>query len=428
MENETVSSQPGFQLHPDDGELLADGTALELLLPESGDLYVLHWDGEKSIIGPRVQRDGVIYCAPRVHSSVLTAVRFPRGLAEYGQPSELFWRTEGYFRRYAGISPETAAFLAYIVMRSWLPELDPGPITVCITGGDMRQVLRLFRLLHALCRRAIVAAELTRRLPLSLRPTLLLNIPWMSARSGGFWRASNFPGVYVPDARGAVSNIACAKIIFCERAEFRETWGPEAMHISLLPVTEELPSLTQREADALADECQRQLLMLRLRILVPKDRLGVEPDSSSPEGFGILRPLPLFLREDPQIVKAVTPLLEVHEQERQARRALDPRVAILEAVWAAAHEGKEISTAEVAKRVNALLRNRGEILEYSAKKVGWKMRDLGLQRNDNGNNKVLRFGREMRRQVHLLATQFGLRLPKMVDCADCESSQPIVQR
>jgi hypothetical protein len=429
--NTTVNNQPWFRLHVSDGELLADGTALELVLADSRDrLHLLHFDGEKGSISPQIELGGVIYCPPRVHSSVLTAVRFPSGVAEYGERTELFCKVTGLFRHYIGVSPEAAAYLAYIVICSWFPECDPGPVTLCITGTDVRQVLRLFRLLHALCRRPLVAAELTRRLPFFLHPTLMLNISWISAKTGGFWRALNFPGVYVADAGGAVSNIACAKIIFCEEAEFRETWGPEAKHFSLLPVTGELPFLTPREADALADEYQRQFLMLRLRLLVPRQQAGGDSDVSSPDPIGsaVRWHLPLFLQGEPEIVKALTPLLEAHEQERLARHFLDPHVAIVEAVWAAAHAGKEISVAEVAKRVNALLRNRGEILEFSAKQIGWKLKSLGLQRHDNGNNKVLRFCRETRRQIHKLAAQFGLKLPKMENCADCEDSQLAVQQ
>jgi hypothetical protein len=159
-------------------------------------------------------------------------------------------------------------------------------------------------------------------LPFFLHPTLMLNISWISAKTGGFWRALNFPGVYVADAG-----------------------GPEAKHFSLLPVTGELPFLTPREADALADEYQRQFLMLRLRLLVPRQQAGGDSDVSSPDPIGsaVRWHLPLFLQGEPEIVKALTPLLEAHEQERLARHFLDPHVAIVEAVWAAAHAGKEIS-------------------------------------------------------------------------------------
>ena len=47
-------------------------------------------------------------------------------------------------------------------------------------------------------------------------------------------------------------NIACTKIIFCETEAAREVWGPEALHLALLPSTQELPALTEQEEAQLA--------------------------------------------------------------------------------------------------------------------------------------------------------------------------------
>jgi hypothetical protein len=60
--------------------------------------------------------------------------------------------------------------------------------------------------------------------------------------------------------------------------------------------------------------------------------------------------------------------------------------------------------------------------------LGWKLRDLGLNRHHNGKGKVLRVSREMRGRIHQLAAQFGLKLPKVADCADCENAQTIVPK
>jgi hypothetical protein len=99
---------------------------------------------------------------------------------------------------------------------------------------------------------------------------------------------------------------------------------------------------------------------------------------------------------------------------------LDPEVAIVEVIWTAAHEGKEISTAEITTRVNALLRDRGETLKYNVNQIGWKLRHLGLSTRHNGKHKVVRFPREMRRRIHQLAAQFGLQLSQVGGCDDCK--------
>ena len=137
--------------------------------------------------------------------------------------------------------------------------------------------------------------------------------------------------------------------------------------------------------------------------------------------------LPACIAEDPEIRKALTPLLEAHELDLQASRARDPHVTIVEAVWTAAHTDKEVSTAEITKRVNALLRERGEVLRYNSNEIGWKLSNLGLDRRHNGKRKAVRLSREMRRRIHQLAAQFGLRLPLVADCDDCKGTQLIGQ-
>jgi hypothetical protein len=60
--------------------------------------------------------------------------------------------------------------------------------------------------------------------------------------------------------------------------------------------------------------------------------------------------------------------------------------------------------------------------------IGWKLRKLFLHRGHNGKCKLLRISREMRRRVHDLAQQFGLKLPKVPECADCENAQTVVPK
>jgi hypothetical protein len=366
-----------------------------------------------------------IYCPPFLQSSLLGATWFAREPAEYGEPRQLFWKVVDLFCHYLGFSRDLAAFLTRVVFCSWLPDCCPRPITLCISGVNMDLVMKLFRLLHALCRRPFVLAELSRSLPLTLSPTLLINDQALSARAAGRWRTSNYHGAFIPGARGTMRNIACAKIIFCESEGAREFWGPEALHIALLPTGEKLPPLTEQDEAQLAGEYQRQFLMFRLRNLSLMHQSVLSSAQPRSAGLELGGNLPACIAEDPEIVKALEPALEAREQEVLARRALDPHAAILEVIWAPAHRVKEISAAQITKWVTALLRNRGETLEYNPQQIGWKLRNLGLDRHDNGNNRVLRFSREMRRRIHRLAVQFGLTLPKVSGCTDCEDPQLI---
>ena len=124
----------------------------------------------------------------------------------------------------------------------------------------------------------------------------------------------------------------------------------------------------------------------------------------------------------------VAPLLQADEQAVLERRFLDPRVAIVEALWSAAHHEKEMAVREITTRVNALLRSRGEISIYNEKQLGWRLRGLGLNRDNNGKGKVVRISREVHRRIHQLAAQFGLELSKAPGCAVCEDPQLIAHK
>ena len=429
MENQTNNFRDRPRFLQTYGEVLAKGAVIELVTtPSRNSVTLLHWDGQNYKIGPQVEDGSTIYQAPYLHSSLLAAIWFAPGPAEYGAPAELFWKVVGLVCHYMGFARELAAVMTRAVFCSWFPDCCARPITLCVRGTDMDQVMKLFRLFHALCRRSLVVAELSLSLPLFLSPTLLVNVPAVSASAGGRWRASNYRGAFVPGPRGTLRNIACSKIIFCETEAAREVWGPEAMHIALLPTSQELPALTEAEEAQLAAEYQPRFLLFRLRNLFSMRQSVLSSCSPRPSGFELGGNLPACIAEDHEIVEAMAPVLEARAQELLARRSLDPHVAIVEALWSGAHTEKEIAVKEITKRVNALLRSRGEISTCNEKQLGWKLRSLGLHRAHNGRGKVLRISRETRRRVHELAQQFALKLPKVPECADCENAQSIVPK
>jgi hypothetical protein len=428
VENQTNNFRDQSRFVETYGEVLANGAVIDLVTTPSRDsVTLLYWDGQNHKIGQQVEDGSTIYQAPYLHASLLAAIGFAPGPAEYGSPTELFWKVVSLVCHYMGFSRELAAVMTQAVFRSWFPDCCARPITLCISGMDMDQVMKLFRLFHALCRRSLVVAELSHNLPLFLSPTLLVNVPAVSASAGGRWRASNYRGAFVLGPRGTVRNIACSKIIFCETEPAREVWGPEAMHIALLPTNQELPALTEAEEAQLAEEYQPQFLLFRLRNLFSMSQSVLPSCSPRPAGFE-LGNLPACIAEDHEIVEAIAPVLEARAQELLARRSLDPHVAIVEALWSPVHPEKEISVKELTKRVNALLRLRGEISTCNTNQLGWKLRNLGLQRVHNGRCKVLRISRETSRRVHELAQQFALKLPKVPECANCENAQTVVPK
>lgn len=428
-ENAKNDFQTGFRVCPTFGAILSDGRAIELVTDSQGKLTLLHFDGKKCFIGPQIQDGLTTYVAPFLDSSVLRATRFPSGAAEYGGTETLFWKVAGLFGQYLRFSEELAAFATLSVFGTWFADCHLSPLTLCVTGSDLRQAMRFFQLFGVFGRRPLAVAELSRQLPICAYPTLLVVDLAMSKKSRSFWRATNHRGVFVPSGRGTVSNVACAKVVFSQTADDpREDWGRESMFLPLSPNAAEFPLLTAQEADQLAAEFQPQFLMYRLRHLHLVHQSVFASNRPRLAGFELGRSLLACVQEEPKIVKMVAPRLKAHEQALLERHLLDPQVAIVEALWSAAHHEKEIAVKELTTRVNALLRSRGEISTYNEKQLGWKLRDLGLNRHHNGKCKVLRISREVRSRIHQLAAQFGLELSKAPDCADCEDPQLIARK
>jgi hypothetical protein len=115
----------------------------------------------------------------------------------------------------------------------------------------------------------------------------------------------------------------------------------------------------------------------------------------------------------------MAPILQREVLDAQALRCWDASTVIVEVIWASSHEEQEITISALAERTNALQRVRGETLVYSTVEVGWKLRNMGLNRHRNGGGMVLQFSQANNTLIHRLAKQFGLKLPLRTGCTNC---------
>jgi hypothetical protein len=136
--------------------------------------------------------------------------------------------------------------------------------------------------------------------------------------------------------------------------------------------------------------------------------------------YEVSRQLLSLVENDLRITTVVAPLLEAQREEFEESRQRDPYRAIIQSLWGPAHNMKEISVAEVAKRMNAILLSRGATIELDKRVVGWNLRRLQVSRVRNGKGMLVRFSADVRRQVHELARRFQLELPKFARCVYCK--------
>jgi hypothetical protein len=403
------------------GETLENGQILDLVAAADRDgLDLLCWDGqEEPLIQPAFACDSIVYQPPDVHPSIREAMTFPNGASEYGTTRDLFMKIASAYRQHLWLPEDLAAFTTCWTLSSWVPEFMVIPLTLCVSSAPMHQICNLFQLFGSLCRRALPVAELSRRLPFFLRPTLVVNDPTLSGKALAFWRATNCHGLFVAGTGSTLCELSCSRAIVLQPGDSPEMWGEEAMFLTL-PHVESAP-LSGQILVKIAAETQPQLEMFRLRLLTGMDQF-VSP-SHPLSRFDLARKLGACIPEDAGIVQILTPMLESHQQEMLAQRSRDPRVVILEAVWSPSHEQDEMTAGEITKRVNAILRSRGENHEYNAKEIGWKLRNLNLCTSSNGKCKVLRFSGDIRDRIHRCIREFRLRMPFRKDCPDCQGLQ-----
>jgi len=289
---------------------------------------------------------------------------------------------------------------------------------VCLTGANLGAATRLFRLLSAVSRRALILGNITFQVPMELHPTLLILHSGLSQKQLTTLRACSQRGVYLPSARGELKAMDCAKAIYSEKDDLGRSWGDEAVCIGLLPENSSV-QLSDCDLDEIANEYQPQLELFRLRRLYSRTNVHEGSCPADFAGSNFTRELWQLMRDEPEMPKLIQSIAEEQRESIAARRALDPLTAILESIWMPSHNESQITMTDLQQRVNTLLQSRGERVEFGTREIGWKAKALDLARERSAQGKILRFSSDIRAQIHRLARQFGLTLQEVHGCADC---------
>ena len=422
------SSEPGDRTIATSGEMFTDGSLIELVASaDNGKPALLFWNGKRVRIAPQIDHLRQVYRPLELKVSIRQAMRFPSAARPYASPKALFKGIANLFERYIGLSAPEAAMATAWTATMWFSDCLSSPPTLVVSGPDMSHAIIFFRLLRCLSRRGLLLAELSRSsllsLPMALRPTLMVNQPYLSRTIISLLRASNYRGLFVPGNRGTVLDISSSKAVYWGTEGEADFWEDTALHLALPPARSNLPPLGVREEDEVANLFQAQMLMYRCCTFpqVREPRFAASRPSF-PNGE-MARSLAACLQGDPDFAQTVIPLLQRQEQDALARRSCDVNSAVVEVIWAQSHQAKEIAVSQITELTNALVRCRGETLVYSGQEIGWKLKNLGFYRHRNGGGMVLRFSRETRLLVHQLARHYGLTFCAIDGCRDCAPPQ-----
>jgi hypothetical protein len=408
------------------GQIFPDGTILELVcaLNWSRRLDLLFWNGIKATVSSRVAHDGCFYEPADVPPSLYHATRFPVRYDPYNSVRHLLNQTEQLFTQYLHFADREARLLAVFAMSTWIADRLPTAPTLVISGPDQRSGIGLLKLLHCLCRRPVLLAEVTpvglRALPIQFSLTLLINQQGLRPAMLRFLNVAQHRGMHVLGNRGTLIDLYGPKAIFCG-GDVIESLSESAIQISTAQASGRWIAIDEQLQKRIADEFQPQLLSYRLQNVSKLSTSGIEVEKLSAATEQLAFIIAASLSEDPELARETVRLLQAQADDIRAQQLLDVDRVLVEVLWGLIH--KEATNAvlvnDLAKYVNVLLQSRGVQLSYSAVEIGWKLRAAGIPRH------AIAAGREVvldvvnRRRIHNLACYYDFSSAQSVpDCRE----------
>ena len=409
------------------GEMLPDGTMIELVsCPSHLDKpNLLLWRGRKANIGPRVEHGGCTYEAPKLDPILWRAMRLPAGCRDYGSARALFDGIRNLFQRHLGLPESESGLIASFAISTWLADRLPSAPGLTISGPDEELGVDVLLLLSCVCRHPFLLAALTpaafRSLPMELALTLLLVQQDLKANMQILLRSSRYHGMHLAGNRGRVVDRYGATAIFCGNEAAVNHLGGGAIHVSLPPSQSQSCALDEHALNEIANHFQPRLLMYRLKSSGKVRESQVDVSELTFATGRLARTLAACFPEDSELARDTVRLLGPQDEDARLQRANSIECAIVEVLLGFIHEQKltEMKVWDLADLANCLLRSRGEILEYSAEEVGWKLKGLDLVRHRTSSGSQIQFDRQTSQQVHRRARAYGLGSLRVETCSEC---------
>lgn len=219
------------------------------------------------------------------------------------------------------------------------------------------------------------------------------------------------------------------KAIFCG-GEPSGWLGEGSIRVSLALAQFSSNQLDETVYKEIADRFQPRLLHLRLTNRTPFSDFSMDARAFTSETRRLAGALGACMPQDPEFGRELMELLRPQDEESRAERFCSIECVLVEVLWGLLHHktAQQITVARLAKKANALLRSRGEVLSYSAEEVGWRLRSLGIIRHTTSAGRQVLFDRDTRRRVHSLARAYELACAQVPvrGCAECEANEASV--
>jgi hypothetical protein len=258
---------------PIDFRAFSDGTLVDLVRdPSNLRPRLLIWKNGKTAIQDDFHHADCSFVPPNIDPSLMGAMRLPTAISRNATLEDLLQGTQKCISTYIDLQPQYVGLVSNFVLYTWFADRLTVAPYLWITGPCSAGKTKLLRLMHCLCRRAVLVSGISPAsfslLPNAIMPTLLIDEfePSEGSRSREmehFLRCGSTQDVRAIRG-GRLYDTFCPKVISSRTATADGALASRAVFISMMPTNRFLPELDCFSQGAIADQIQGQCLRYRL--------------------------------------------------------------------------------------------------------------------------------------------------------------------
>jgi hypothetical protein len=398
----------------------SDGTLLELVRdPSKPRLRFLLWKNGTARIEDNFRQADRLFVSPPVDPSLMSAMRLPTAVTPHGNLEDLLRRVQECISMYVDLEAHDVRLSTNMILHSWFADCLTVTPYLWVTGPYGAGKTTLLRLLHCLCRRAVLASDLSLAslylLPSTMMPTLLIDEFDSGSRGQHrdllrLLRSGSTQGASVYRA-GKPYSTFCAKVISSRQGPTDGALASRAVLISMLPTHRSLPELDPATQEKIGKEFQSQFLDYRLQNYSRiSTKVTFEMPDFTPRMRDLARALAAPLRGHRQLEEQLFDDLESQNEEAKFSQHNEREWAVATALFQECHcTTGALTVGSLTGTVNEVLGRRGETYTLEPRAVGDVLRSLRLQTCKLGNlGRGLRITQQLTGQVHQLASDLGI--------------------
>jgi hypothetical protein len=340
----------------------------------------------------------------------------PTGYAAYGTTEALFTGIKLAIAEQTHLSDNDSALLTLWVFSTWFHDVLSIAPGLVITGpaheGDA-----VLRALYAFCYHPVLVGGMTGAVLSAIqwdkKPTLLIFEPNLSNRLAALLCSSTRRGYLalrtVSGASKSAFDYYGPKAVFAGEDPPIKSMLQHFVHINALPASGVYSEHVVPMPEELKQKMQNRLLRYRSEHLPEVSKSELCAAGLSPDFNAIASALCECIVDAPDLQNELVSLLTPYSDQQIAERLDDLGTLAVGAALTLCHQGKiQVRVGEISAEVNRIQKDHGERMQFSAEKVGHRLKRAGLlTRRLGASGNGLVFDRATQALLHEVASAYG---------------------